>query len=195
MKILHRISALLILLFIIAHVANHVSAVFGVETYQAFAATLRKVYRSEIGEPLLIALLGVQLISGAALALASSKREGPRPLLSAVELIAAGLFAAFILIHLTAIAMTRYYFGVQTDFFWIAELFRPGPLRAYIVAFHFIGIVAVMTHVGVGAYYFCRSLGAPAFGRRLGYLFAISGVLSAAVAVAAYSGAFFNTGV
>ena len=195
MKTIHRIGALVLLIFVFAHIANHVAGFFGIEAHQAFAGAIRKIYRNPIGEPFLIALLGIQLTTGASLALASAKRERPRSIASAIELIAAGLFAAFILIHLTAVAMSRYYFGVQTDFFWIADLFRPGPMRIYIIAFHYVGIVAVMTHAGFGVAYFCESIGAPKLGRRIRTLIVTIGIIAGALSVAAYGGIFFETGI
>ena len=192
MKTLHRIIAIGLLFFVLAHVGNHLVAAIGIREHQAYMSVVRLIYRHPIVEPLLISAIFVQAITGGALIMAAAKRPERRSLLSWLELVSAGIFVIFIVVHLSAIVVTRFYFEMQTDFYWVADLFRESRLQPYIIGFHFLGVVAVMTHAGVGLKYMFEALRLPGFGRLLAMVFIVLGTAIAAIAIAAYSGAFYE---
>ncbi|NJM35123.1 MAG: hypothetical protein HC850_10920 [Rhodomicrobium sp.] len=120
MKNLHRASALILSVFVAAHIGNHVAGVFGLEVYFRYLTAVRQIYRHPIGEPILIGLIFIQMITGLAITIAAYHRREKRKLLSWVEIVAAWLFFLFITIHLASIAVTRFYFEMETDFLWVA---------------------------------------------------------------------------
>lgn len=187
----HRAGALVLFAFIVAHFGNHLVAALGPQTHQDYLSTVRLAYRHPIAEPVLITLFFLQAFTGLWLAGATFRRPEPRTLLSRIELAAAIMFAAFILIHLASIWFSRAYLGMDTNFYWIASLMRASPAQAGIVAFHVLGVLAVTLHAGIGAYYFAKALGAPTFGRAIRGLVFLFGVVVAFVAAAAYSGALY----
>jgi|GEM_PF-5930913 len=190
MKTLHRIIAVLLLFFIIAHIGNHVAAAFGIKTYNAYLSTVRIIYRHPIVEMFLIILIGLQTMTGFNLVVTSFQRAEKKSLISWLEILSAVVFVLFIVIHLTAIAVTRFYFEMQTDFYWVAEMFRAGPLQPYIMGFHFLGVVAVTTHASIGLKYMFEAMGCEGCGHILAVLFILTGLISAAIAVGAYGGVF-----
>ena len=191
MKTLHRITAILLLLFILAHIGNHVAAAFGPKTYNSYLATVRIVYRNPIIEPLLITLVGIQMISGFNLIIKSFQRDAKRSLLSWLEFFSAIVFVLFIVIHLSAIAVTRFYFEIQTDFYWVAEMFRAGALQPYIIGFHFLGIMAVTVHSGIGIKYLFDAMGLGKNGRTVAVSIIAVGLGASIIAIAAYSGKLY----
>lgn len=65
LRVAHGTSALLIVLSFLAwHLLNHASATFSLEFNQAMMSTLRKWYRSELVQPVLVTLMLFQVASG-----------------------------------------------------------------------------------------------------------------------------------
>ena len=192
MRTFHRIAAIFLLAFIIAHLGNHVAAALGPKTFNAYLATARAFYRHPVIEPVLIALFFVQAFTGFNLIIGSFHRVVKRSFSAWLELISIVVFVFFIAIHLSAIAVTRFYFEMQTDFYWVAELFRKSTLQPYIIGFHFLGVVAIAIHAGIGLKFTFRSIGLEKEGDWAAIIMIMSGIIVAALAVAAYSGALYS---
>ena len=58
---LHRLLGLSLIVFIIAHFANHAALFWGVEQHLAVQNALRKIYRNQFVEPVIIAGFAIQL--------------------------------------------------------------------------------------------------------------------------------------
>ncbi|MGV6801259.1 MAG: hypothetical protein ACWA5L_04990 [bacterium] len=191
MKLLHRLCAIIILLFVVAHLSGHAIAAKGIAEYHNYLGMVRLFYRHPVYEIILIVVIFIQFLSGLFLTIHSFSRPEKRKLLSWIELIAAGLFVVFIIIHLTAIVVTRYYFEIETDFYWVASLMGPSKLQYYIVAFHFIGALAVLIHIAVGLTYLFQALNIPRLGRHLAIVFIASGTLAVILGLLAFMGVFY----
>lgn len=188
MKNLHRVSALILSVFVAAHIGNHVAGVFGLEAYFRYLTAVRQIYRHSLGEPILIGLFIIQMFTGLAITIAAFQRREEPKLLSWIEIIAAWLFFLFITIHLATIAVTRFYFDMETDFLWVATMTRPSALQPYIIAFHFLGIVVVTTHMGIGFRYLLTAIGLSRTGNVVAAFIAAAGFVAATIAIIAYTG-------
>jgi succinate dehydrogenase/fumarate reductase cytochrome b subunit len=188
MKNLHRASALILSVFVLAHIGNHVVGVFGLEAYFRYLTAVRQIYRHPIGEPILIGLIILQMFTGIAITVRAFQRRERRKLLSWIEIVAAWLFFMFITIHLASIAVTRFYFEMETDFLWVATMMRPSPLQPFVIAFHFLGIVVVTTHMGIGFRFLLTAAGLSRLGNVVAALVAVAGVVAAVIAIAGYTG-------
>jgi len=188
MKNLHRASALVLSVFVAAHIGNHVAGAFGLETYFRYLTAVRQVYRHPIGEPILIGLIIIQMITGLAITVSAFQRRERRKLVSWIEVVAAWLFFLFITIHLASIAVTRFYFEMETDFLWVATMMRPSPLQPFVIAFHFLGIVVVTTHMGIGFRFLLTAIGFRRIGNVVAALIAGAGFIAATIAIVAYTG-------
>ena len=192
MRTFHQISAIFLLAFIVTHLGNHIAAAFGPKTFNAYLSAVRPFYRHPVVEPALIALFLIQAFTGSNLIIGSFRRDEKRSLGGWLELFFIVVFTIFIIIHLSAIAVTRFHFEMQTDFYWVAELFRASALQPFILSVHFLGVVAVAVHVGIGLKYMFRSIGLEKPGDWAAMIFIILGVVTATLAVAAYSGALYS---
>lgn len=191
MKTLHRIFAVFLLIFIIVHLGNHAAAAFGIDQFNTYISTVRVYYKHPIVEPTLITLIIAQGFTGVWLTITSFQRPEKRSIISWIELLSAWVFLFFIIIHLTAIAVTRYYFEMQTDFYWAATMMRETRLQPYIIGFHFLGVAAVSIHTGIGVKYLFGAIGAASIGRILGIMLAIAGIAAGTIGIAAYTGVFY----
>src|SRR5918993_1087010 len=63
-RIAHRVSAALLAIFLAVHLLNHVVALWGIAAHLAFMDGARLVYRSPALEPMLLAAVLVQIVTG-----------------------------------------------------------------------------------------------------------------------------------
>lgn len=117
LRVVHGVSASLILLFIAFHLTNHLSGLIGPDVHAAIMKSGRTIYRQPIVEPLLIGLLLFQIGSGVALARRWSRLPGDG---FRVLQIGSGLYiASFIVTHLnSALIGARLARHVETDWAW-----------------------------------------------------------------------------
>ena len=125
---LHALSALLLALFALVHLANHLAGLAGVETHRAVMQALRTVYRQPVVEALLLAVVSFQAVSGLVLVARGWKqRRGRIAWLQA----GSGLYLAFFLLnHVGAVLAGRGLLGLDTDFHFAAAGFHISAVPA-----------------------------------------------------------------
>jgi succinate dehydrogenase/fumarate reductase cytochrome b subunit len=144
----HRLSALLIVLFAMAHLSNHTFAIVSVATHTTVLDLLRVVYRQPVIETLLLAAILQQIATGGALVWqAHLRRPSMRTNLQAVS----GLYmAVFFLAHVSAALMARG--STDTNFVWAAG--QRGLLASrgltFLLPYYLLGVMAIFVHVGQG---------------------------------------------
>jgi succinate dehydrogenase/fumarate reductase cytochrome b subunit len=142
---LHRFAGLTLAVFIAMHLTNHLFALFSVERHIAIMDLLRLVYRNPLGETILLAAVLIQVPSGIMLV----KRKGWRglPLVERAQVASGGYLAFFLVAHVFAVMMGRYFFHLDTNFYFAsAVLFS--PVWLFYVVYYGLSVVAVFTHVG-----------------------------------------------
>jgi hypothetical protein len=143
---LHRASALLILIFALIHVANHVIAIVNVPTHSALLAVLRAAYRQPAVEVVLLAAIAFQIASGGALVWWAHLR---RPTVSTgVQMLSGVYLAVFFMAHVTAALMARP--DTDTNFVWAAGQrgLLASPRLTYLLPYYLLGVAALFAHVG-----------------------------------------------
>lgn len=117
LRVVHGVSAALIALFIVFHLTNHLSGLFGPDVHGAIMKTGRTVYRQPFVEPLLVGLLLFQIGTGVTLARRWSRLPGDG---FRVLQIGSGLYiASFIVTHLnSALISARLVRHIETNWGW-----------------------------------------------------------------------------
>lgn len=142
---LHLLSATVVGLFLLMHLANHVAMFWGQEAHQRMMADLRPFYRNPVVEPALMLLLLWQLASGLTMILRSwRERRGLVPMAQAVSGL---MLAAFIVNHLLAVWTGRLVMGLDTDLRFAAAGMQAG-FAAFFVPYYFLGVFALFVHIG-----------------------------------------------
>ena len=118
LRVAHGTSALLIVLIFLAwHLLNHASAAFSPEFNQAMMSTLRKWYRSDLVQPVLVTLMLFQVVSG--VILVSRATAARSDLYRTLQTSTGAFLAAFIVSHLNAVfILGRAVTKVDTTFLW-----------------------------------------------------------------------------
>jgi len=145
----HRATALLLGIFVLAHLTNHLFALHSLAAHRAVQDALRVIYRNSIVEPLLVAALIAQALSGVALAWRGRYRQG---FLNHVQA-ASGLFiTVFLCSHVTATLVSgRALSHTETDFLFASGgpaglLHSRGAVT--LIPYYFLASVAFFTHAG-----------------------------------------------
>ena len=153
LRMTHGFSALLIVLIFLAwHLLNHATAAFSPEFNQAMMISLRKWYRSEWVQPVLVTLILFQVASGVILLW---RATGARSDLYRTLQTSTGAFlTAFIISHLNSVFMLgRAVTKVDTTFLWASGApvgLLPDPWNVRLIPHYSLGVLFVITHMGLG---------------------------------------------
>src|SRR5262249_50360427 len=153
LTVAHGISALLIvLIFLALHLLNHASAAFSDEFNQAMMSTLRKWYRSGLVQPVLVALMLFQVVSGVILFWRATAARSD--LYRTLQTSTGAFMSAFIVSHLNAVfVLGRVVTKVDTTFLWASGApvgLLPDAWNVRLIPHYSLGVWFVITHMGLG---------------------------------------------
>jgi len=153
LRVAHGTSALLIVLIFLGwHLLNHASAAFSPDFNQATMNTLRKWYRSEWVQPVLVTLMLFQVISGVILLwrLTAARSD----LYLTLQTSTGAFLAAFICSHLNSVfVLGRAVTKVDTTFLWASGApvgLLPDAWNVRLIPHYSLGVWFVITHMGLG---------------------------------------------
>ncbi len=111
---------------------------------------VRRVYRDDIVQPMLLALIGFQILSGTALA--RRRMRMPSDFLGTVQTMSGVYVGVYFLTHMTAVFAARYA-GTDTNWNWLTRpdnsmLVSLSNLR--LIAHYWVGPIAIVAHVACG---------------------------------------------
>lgn len=147
----HGISALAILIiFILPHLANHLSGIVSGADHIQLMKWLRLDYRNAVIEPLLLTLIGFQLMSG--FVLVRRKLSRPSDFFGTLQTMTGVYVGIYLLGHMTAAFAARGA-GTDTNWNWLTSddqglLFHLSGFA--LVGHYWVGPIAIVTHVACG---------------------------------------------
>ena len=148
---LHSTNAKLLIVFIVAHLANHLIALTGIENHLSTMEALRLVYRLPMIEWLLLILFASQIILGLLLA---RKRWKPKTPWARAQLISGLIVGFFLTQHIGALLNVRFAFiDLDTNFYWAASVATTWPLNLYFIPYYFIGVAAIFIHIACALHF------------------------------------------
>lgn len=153
LRVAHGTSALLIvLMFLAVHLLNHASAAFSPEFNQAMMSALRKWYRSEFVQPVLVTLMLFQVVSGGMLLWRATALQAD--LYRTLQTSTGAFLAAFIASHLNAVfILGRAVTKVDTTFLWASGApvgLLPDAWNVRLIPHYSLGVLFVISHMGFG---------------------------------------------
>jgi hypothetical protein len=159
----HGIAALAILLsFLLAHLGNHVLALWSTELHGRVMKVLETIYRHGLVEPALVLLIASLLGSG--LVLMWKHTAAPQDGFGTLQTLTGFYLAAFVASHLVAVfVMARWLENIPTD--WNFASGAPvgllkDPWNVRLIPHYSVAVWAVIAHVGLGARGVMRAHGA-----------------------------------
>jgi hypothetical protein len=146
---IHRTFIALLILFVIAHLAVNLTAIRDLGIYNQAADWFRVVWRTPVAEPILIALLATQVLTGVMLALDAT--IGRSTFEHLCQVTAGAFIAVFLMSHTLAVAVLgRGLLDRGPDFTFASA--GPGGLLgsaqgATLFPYYGLGVVAVFVHL------------------------------------------------
>ena len=185
-RITHRVSAVLLAIFLAAHLLNHVAGLWGVAAHIAFMDGARLVYRSPALEPLLLAAVLVQTVTGVEQLRAGwGTRRGFWQRAQA----ASGLYLAFFLAnHTFWVLVARLGYGLDSNFYLAATFLTISPLPILFAPYYALGVFSLFAHLACAAHFRLRGR----TGERVGQALFACGAVLAGVIVTTFMGAFYD---
>jgi hypothetical protein len=149
--IVHGVSALaILLLFVGLHIGNHLAGFWSGSVHIAIMNVVRHVYRDAIVQPILLALIGFQILSGAVLVRRRMRTQDD--IFGAMQTMCGSYIGIYFLAHMTAVFAARYT-DVDTNWAWLTRphdsmLVSLSKLR--LIAHYWAGPIAIIAHVACG---------------------------------------------
>jgi hypothetical protein len=185
---LHRWSALVLAIFLVLHIGNHVAGLAGQDWHITYMALAREFYRHRFIEPVLLALILWQAVSGLTLLWRARKRS--RDVLGWMQQLSGFYLSIFLLIHVGAVLSGRLVLGLDTDFRFAAAGFHVSPFIWFFAPYYFLAILSLFVYAGCGLYWNLQWL---TMRYRLSILgsFCIAGVLAGLLIVLSLAGMLY----
>jgi hypothetical protein len=147
----HGLSALVVGIFLLVHMGNHVIGLAGQNFHIGYMTWARAFYRNPFVETCLLSLLAWQLGSGMTMVVRSwGSRRGGVAWLQALS----GLYLAlFLCVHVGAVLLGRAVLGLDTDFRFAAAGFHVPPWHFFFAPYYFLAVASLFAHVGCAVYW------------------------------------------
>jgi hypothetical protein len=183
-RVVHGLTAAVLVLYVLFHIANHLFGLVGPDAHAAVMKVGRTVYRSRVGEPLLVGAMLFQI--GTGLFLAWRWSAGPQGFHRTFQVASGAYLSLFILGHMNSVFIyARRFLGIPTD--WNFAIGAPTGLihdawNIRLLPHYALGVFFVLSHIASGARVVLIAHGADR-GRADG-LWGAAAALSAVVAAA-----------
>src|SRR5215475_2601311 len=147
----HGVSALaILLLFVGPHIGNHLAGFWNGPVHIEIMNAVRRVYRDDIVQPMLLALIGFQILTGTVLV--RRRMKMPSDFIGTIQTMSGVYVGVYFLAHMTAVFAARYA-GTDTNWSWLTRphdsmLVSLSNLR--LIAHYWVGPIAIITHVACG---------------------------------------------
>lgn len=146
LKTAHRASALIVGIFLILHVANHLVGLSGQQNHIQFMKMIRPIYRASAVETCLLSLLVWQMLSG--IRLLVHRWRNNDGIIAWLQIISGAYLALFLIIHVCSVLFARTYLGIDTNFnFAAAGLHTPNG-ALFFIPYYTGSFLALFTHIG-----------------------------------------------
>ncbi len=176
--IAHGVSALaILLLFVGPHIGNHLAGFWSGSVHIAIMDVMRRVYRNDLVQPILLALIGFQILSGTVLV--QRRMRMPSDIFGTVQTMCGAYIGVYFLAHMTAVFAARHA-DVDTNWAWLT---RPNDslllslFKLRLIAHYWVGPIAIVAHVACGLRWFLLQRDvSPATANRIAWALVTAGV-------------------
>jgi hypothetical protein len=156
---LHFAAGIVLALFVFSHLAVHLTALGGAATHLSTLTLVQQAYRNPVAEPLLLAILLLQVGLGVRLAVVNWKKRR-RDVWARLQILSGIYLGWFIIVHAGAALYTRYGFGLETNFYWASGTLIHPITRWIFYPYYTLAILAVFTHAAAATRRWSGSAGA-----------------------------------
>jgi hypothetical protein len=187
LAVAHGVSALaILLLFVGPHIGNHLAGFWNGSVHIEIMNAARHVYRDDIVQPILLTLIGFQILSG--IVLVRRRMRMPSDIFGTVQTMCGVYIGVYFLAHMTAVFAARYA-GIDTNWTWLTRQNNSmiGSLsNLRLIAHYWVGPIAIVAHVACGLRMVLLQHDiSPAMANRLALALIAAGVVASSLILAA----------
>ena len=142
---IHYVSGLVITVFVGLHLFNHAVSVFGADKHITLMNALRPLYRNKFIEPVLLAAVLTQIVSG--LKLFSVRRKTATSNFDKLHIWTGLYLAVFFVIHLGAVFSGRLLLHLDTNFYFGVAGLNTFPFNLFFVPYYGLAVISFFGHV------------------------------------------------
>ncbi|MGX5857614.1 hypothetical protein ACWKW6_28410 [Dyadobacter jiangsuensis] len=150
LKQLHRISGIIIAVFLVLHLSNHLFALGGPALHIAVMKYFRMVYRFPPVEAMLLLCVTMQIISGLRLVFIKGFRK--QPLYVIAQAVSGIYLSLFLINHVRAVLLARYEWHVETDFYFASGVAVHYPEKLFFIPYYTLSVLCAFTHIACAHY-------------------------------------------
>ncbi|MET7258064.1 hypothetical protein [Dyadobacter fermentans] len=150
LKQLHRISGIIIAVFLVLHLSNHLFALGGPALHIAVMKYFRMVYRFPPVEAMLLLCVTMQIISGLRLVFTKGFRK--QPLYVIAQAVSGIYLSLFLINHVRAVLLARYEWHVETDFYFASGVAVHYPEKLFFIPYYTLSVLCAFTHIACAHY-------------------------------------------
>lgn len=141
----HFFSGIALALFIGIHLFNHFISIFGIDRHIELMDSLRKIYRHPVIEIILLIVVVVQILSG--LQLFRRKDSRKAAFFDKLHLYSGLYLAIFLVIHVSAVLVGRFYLKLDTNFYFGAAGINSFPVNLFFIPYYALAILSFFGHL------------------------------------------------
>lgn len=151
-RVVHGVTAAILSLYVLFHITNHLFGLIGPDAHAAIMRIGRVVYRSSVGEPLLVAAMLFQI--GTGLYLAWHWSAAPQGFHRTFQVASGAYLSLFILGHMNSVFIyARSFLDIPTD--WNFAIGAPTGLihdawNIRLLPHYALGVFFVLSHIASG---------------------------------------------
>ena len=140
----HRCFGLALLIFIAAHLGNHVMLANGPHAHVDMMDRLRTIYQNPVVEAALIGGLVIQMTLGIRLIRLRGK---PDNAWAWAQVLSGGYIIFFVIQHVPTVLLTRAFTDTNTNVYFAAAVVADAPSLLYFAPYYTLAVTAVFTHL------------------------------------------------
>lgn len=145
-KKIHYFAGITISLFVGIHLLNHLALLFGEQAHISFMNGARLIYRSLIGELLLLLAVFVQIVSGIRLVRQMWKSKS-KAIFHRLHLYSGLYLSFFLIMHTLATVGGRYFLSVDTNIYYGASVVVSMPHRIFYLPYYALSVISFFAHI------------------------------------------------
>jgi len=142
---IHYVSGLIISLFVVLHLYNHLCSLSGAERHIEVMNSLRPFYRNVFSETVLLSAVLIQIVSG--IRLFKTVRGAAVTRFEKLHIWSGLYLALFLIIHLGAVLGGRYVLHLDTNFYFGAAGLNTFPFYLFFVPYYSLAILSFFAHI------------------------------------------------
>jgi len=185
---IHRVSALILGVFIVFHLINHLFILSSVQQHIDVMNLFRGVYRNIIVECVLLLCAMFQVSSG--IYFVWNRRGQRKGFLEKAQAISGLYLAYFLLNHIGAVLFGRGVVGIDTNIYFGISGLHIRPFYVYFFPYYFLAVVALFVHLASAFNWLSRNKLSKIHRANLTFLIIAIGVSTSFIMILGFSGFF-----